>query len=392
MTRKAKPQKPAESLSLQCASIQLAPDPNHPNRVPFRGVVAKLDQPSDGAPHGTMGRRIIIPASLAAELSPGLLLAPINIDRNLSGHDLSYVIGSITNAYVEGSDWIVEGVLFGKNFPSEVDLIKAEKDSLGMSIEMSNLQWDNPFALGTIVMKMATPTGAAILLKKKAAYQTTTLAASRSEVNKMDPIIAQLLAQMVQMQASQSELTNLLKTMSAGITDAVTKLTTVGSDIKSQLAEVKAAAKPEAVVAPVEPKTEIAAAAVDPNAQLATLLGQALVAKLIGGDVKAAATPVTVQAAPVTPVPTQPDLAAMLTNLLTKGVPTEVAAAAQPAPARQTLSSDASNFVNRYNSDLKAGTDGKYTLNDVDNMLDKGGYSALQGTSIKMSLRSSGLI
>lgn len=391
MTRKAKSQSPADSLSLHCASIQLSPDPNHPNRVPFRGVVAKLDQPSDGAPHGTMGRRIIIPSALASELSPGLLLAPINIDRALSGHDLSRVIGSITNAYVEGSDWVVEGVLFGKNFPDEVDLIKAEKDSLGMSIEMSHLQWVNPFALGTITMKMATPTGAAILLKKKAAYQTTTLAASRSEVNKMDPIIAQLLAQMVQMQASQSELTNLLKTMSASITDAVGKLTAAGAEIKSQLAEAKAApveAKPEV-------KTEIAAAAVDPTAQLADMLGKAMLAKLIGGEVAAAAvTPVTVQPAPVTPAPAHTDLAASLVNLLTKGQTTEIAAAATPAPnpARQTLSSEAASFLNRFSADLQAGADGKFTVNEVDNTLDKGGYTALQGTSIKMSLRASGLI
>lgn len=46
-------------------ALNISNDDDHPNKMPFSGVLTKLDEPSDEAPHGTGGRKIIITSEAA---------------------------------------------------------------------------------------------------------------------------------------------------------------------------------------------------------------------------------------------------------------------------------------------------------------------------------------
>src|SRR5690606_33803993 len=46
---------------------------DHPNQVPFKGVLTKLDEPSDNPLNGSNGKRVVIPKGVAEEALPSLL-------------------------------------------------------------------------------------------------------------------------------------------------------------------------------------------------------------------------------------------------------------------------------------------------------------------------------
>jgi hypothetical protein len=58
--------------SLQARSLDI-PTNGHPNKMPFSGVLTKLDQPSDTAPSGSGGKRIVL-TKRAAEAALDTLL------------------------------------------------------------------------------------------------------------------------------------------------------------------------------------------------------------------------------------------------------------------------------------------------------------------------------
>ena len=45
----------------------------HPNRVPFSGVLTRLDAPSDRAPNGAAGHRVLLTRAAAERALPSLL-------------------------------------------------------------------------------------------------------------------------------------------------------------------------------------------------------------------------------------------------------------------------------------------------------------------------------
>jgi hypothetical protein len=70
-------------LVLQAMSLNIATDDGHPNKMPFSGVLTRIEEPPDRPPEGSGGRHIVISAEAAEKaLSSPLGMA---VDSLLSG-------------------------------------------------------------------------------------------------------------------------------------------------------------------------------------------------------------------------------------------------------------------------------------------------------------------
>ncbi len=164
---------------LDAMALEIPDFPDHPNRVPFSGVLTRVGVPSDRAPSGAAGHRVILPRPVAERALPSLLGMAVDYAPGLRSHDVRRKIGVITRAEIADDRLEIAGYLFGKDFPEATREIRARKRLLGMSYEVTEVRVEDPAAdlwrLSHVVF-----TGAAILERTAAAYGTTSLAASGS--------------------------------------------------------------------------------------------------------------------------------------------------------------------------------------------------------------------
>ena len=154
----------------------------HPNRVPFEGVLTFVDVASDRAPSGAKGHRVILAKHAATEALPSLLGMAVDYCPTWDGHDARRKCGIITEAVVEDRELWVSGYLFGKDFPEvEKQMAISVQGSMGMSYELADAHVEDMRA-NVWVLSQVTFTGAAILLKSKAAYRGTHFALRTAEV------------------------------------------------------------------------------------------------------------------------------------------------------------------------------------------------------------------
>jgi len=186
---------------------------SHPNKMPFSGILTRVDQPSDAAPDGSNGKLITISAEAATNALSSLLGMAVDYKPNLDGHDPKAKIGIITAATVVGDAIHIEGFLYANDFPEVAAEIKANKDILGFSYEARNLYTNDP-TTDPVVITECTFTGAAILRKDKAAYKTTSIHASTEEKDIMSPeleaILKGLAEKMEALSASNEEVKQLV--------------------------------------------------------------------------------------------------------------------------------------------------------------------------------------
>jgi hypothetical protein len=168
-------------MKLEAMAVTLPEVADHPNRAPFRGVLTLVDEPSTKPPSGARGHRVILTRGAALAALPSLLGMAVDYAPSWDGHDARRKCGIITQADVEGSRLRVAGYLFAKDFPEvERQMRQCLPGAMGMSWELADAHVED---MRTEVWKLtrATFTGAAILLREKAAYRNTSfeLAASR---------------------------------------------------------------------------------------------------------------------------------------------------------------------------------------------------------------------
>lgn len=152
----------------------------HPNKIPFEGTLTKLDQPSDKAPNGARGHRVLLTREAAEEAIPSLIGMAVGFVKTWDNHDARQKCGVITEAWITGDDLRIKGYIYGRDFP-EVTVAMAKPDAaLGMSYEMCDARVrDMREEIWTLTQ--VTFTGAAILLADKAAYRSTTVNLSAAE-------------------------------------------------------------------------------------------------------------------------------------------------------------------------------------------------------------------
>ena len=151
----------------------------HPNAMYFTATFARIGTPSDGTPCGA-DNPVVIDAEEANESIKTMNFMGIDCEWSewwpeycMTGHDTRNKIGVVRNAYIEGSELKIDGLIYSKDFSDIAFFIRNATPSLGFSMEClasSEIQDDNYEHLHDITF-----TGVAILFKNLAAYEDTYL-------------------------------------------------------------------------------------------------------------------------------------------------------------------------------------------------------------------------
>ena len=202
------------------------------NRRSFKGVLARLDEPSNFAPQGTNGLPILIPREVAIAAAKNSAGLPLNAAPDLSGHFKEGVIGIFVSANVEGSELVVEGSLFDHNLPDTIASIAGAKDNLGMSLEAyirgnpEDVNGSQVFVVSELIL-----TGATVALRDRVAYSETSVIAAESETQDNDqlaiPIAATAEIQSKETDIMENEILNTFNSKFDQLTDQLTQLTQV---------------------------------------------------------------------------------------------------------------------------------------------------------------------
>jgi hypothetical protein len=100
------------------------------------------------------------------------------VNFNPDGHSPREKVGVIFGSEIVSNEIHINGVIYAADFPEVAEQIKANKEKLGFSFEARDFMTADPNA-DPIPIAECVFTGAAILLKDKAAYRTTSIHASR---------------------------------------------------------------------------------------------------------------------------------------------------------------------------------------------------------------------
>jgi len=160
-------------MRLEAMAVSIPHVEGHPNRVPFEGVLTMVNTASDKAPAGARGHRVLLTREAAETALPSLMGMAVDYRPGWDGHDARRKIGLLTEASLMGPRLTVRGYLYARDFPEVARAIEAQSpEALGMSYELADARVED---MRSTVWKLTrvTFTGAAILLREKAAYRAT---------------------------------------------------------------------------------------------------------------------------------------------------------------------------------------------------------------------------
>lgn len=369
-------------VTFECMSLNIATNDDHPNKMPFSGVLTRVDQPSDGAPGGAGGKKVILKSEAARAALPSLLGMAVNYMPNFDGHDVQNKIGIITSADVVGSELQIAGFIYAADFPETATLIKSLKSDLGFSFEAHRIYVEDMSAEVLSITQLHF-TGAAILLKDKAAYTSTSLAAKAAEFENM----------------TKEELQAILAEAVKPFNDRFSK---IEADLATVLSSAQAAAKirndvePHAVALDNQ-ATALEAAGIDATAlrkMASDMRAEALAGRM---PTKLAAAAVAPAATTVAPVASDAAVAELIAAALrpiqnqleeanTKLKDVETAGRLQAAaPGRKTIAPSVTNVLAKSGLDLPADNE-KLKIADVDKALASSNIPLQQRIMLKNEL------
>ena len=163
-------------MRFEAMAVKIPHVEGHPNRVPFEGVLTVVNAASDKAPAGARGHRVMLMREAAERALPSLLGMAVDYRPGWDGHDARCKIGLLTEANLIGQRLVVRGYLYARDFPEVAEAIQAsaaaDPNAMGMSYELADARVED---MRAEVWKLTrvTFTGAAILLREKAAYRAT---------------------------------------------------------------------------------------------------------------------------------------------------------------------------------------------------------------------------
>jgi len=160
-------------MRLEAMAVKIPHVEGHPNRVPFEGVLTVVDAASDKAPSGARGHRVLLTREAAEVAIPSLLGMAVDYRPGWDGHDARRKIGLLTEANLVGQRLVVKGYLYARDFPDVAAAMRAHTPGMmGMSYELADAHVED---MRSKIWRLtrATFTGAAILLREKAAYRET---------------------------------------------------------------------------------------------------------------------------------------------------------------------------------------------------------------------------
>jgi hypothetical protein len=160
-------------MQFEAMAVSIPHVEGHPNRVPFEGVLTLVDSASDKAPSGARGHRVLLTREAAEQALPSLLGMAVDYRPGWDGHDARRKIGLLTEAVLVGNRLVVKGYIYARDFPEVARTIAAHApEAMGMSYELADARVQDMRADVWQLTKV-TFTGAAILLREKAAYRST---------------------------------------------------------------------------------------------------------------------------------------------------------------------------------------------------------------------------
>ena len=111
------------TIALESMAVAMPEVDGHPNRAAFRGVLTVVDFPSQRAPSGSMGHRVVLTRAAAEAALPSLLGMALDYAPTFDRHDVRRKVGVITSADIVGRNLEVGGYLYAKDFPEIVEEI-----------------------------------------------------------------------------------------------------------------------------------------------------------------------------------------------------------------------------------------------------------------------------
>ena len=157
-------------MRIECEAVELPDYPKHSNRLPFLGVLWFVDTPSDEAPSGARGNRIILTREAAVKALGSIVGMGLCRRSDNSGHNVERKMGVITKAYLLGNRIIVKGIVYAKDCPNDVYQLRNGK--FGMIYEIDEARVSD-MRKEVWELSRITFTGAAVLLREKTAYKGT---------------------------------------------------------------------------------------------------------------------------------------------------------------------------------------------------------------------------
>jgi hypothetical protein len=149
------------------------------NNLPIKGVLFRVDEPSETAPSKGSEYPLFIPRAIAEQARDAINTAkglPLDADNSLSRHANKEIVGVMVSAEIIGNDFVVQGHLFPWNQEEKVKAITSNQETLGMSLnahasgQIKNVDGREVFCLSQLDIL-----GANILFKDRATYQKTRL-------------------------------------------------------------------------------------------------------------------------------------------------------------------------------------------------------------------------
>jgi len=110
-------------IDLESMAVAMPEVAGHPNRVEFRGVLTVVDVPSNRAPSGSSGHRVLLTRTAAEQALPSLIGMALDYTPSFDRHDMQRKVGVITSAEIVGRNLEISGYLYGKDFPDVVEEI-----------------------------------------------------------------------------------------------------------------------------------------------------------------------------------------------------------------------------------------------------------------------------
>ena len=115
------------TIALESMAVTMPKVEGHPNRAGFRGVLTVVDVPSQRAPAGSKGRRVLLTKGAAEAALPSLLGMALDYAPSFDRHDVRRKVGVITSADVVGRNLEVGGYLYAKDFPDIVEEVRKSR-------------------------------------------------------------------------------------------------------------------------------------------------------------------------------------------------------------------------------------------------------------------------
>ena len=162
-------------MQLEAMALTMPEVKNHPNRRNFRGVLTVANAPSDRSPSGARGHKVMLTAEATERALPSLLGMGVDYAPQLDRHDAQFARTNLGQHLTGAAHCLnVGGYLFERDFPEVVMEMARRRGQLGMSYEIADVRVVDTEAPVWVATDFKF-TGAAVLLREKAAYQGTSM-------------------------------------------------------------------------------------------------------------------------------------------------------------------------------------------------------------------------